>query len=200
MVNYADNSLTIGSDGNLHQNDTGWDDLRFPFFGRRMDVTSGRLDYNYTELGIDFADNCLVRYQEQIGMIAQLQHSYKYESDIRPHLHWLQSSANVPNWLLSYRVYENGATPPSWTDAAYSSHAFAYSSGTILQITHFPTIDMTGINSVSAFIDFKMYRDTTNSSTLFGGADPLEGNALAKEFDIHFQIDTPCGSATELVK
>lgn len=201
MVNYANNAITIGADGNLVQNNTGWEDVKFSFIGERIDISSGRIDYNYTELGIDYADNSRYAVTEQVSMICQLPHAYELESSISPHLHWVQSHANVPNWLLVYRKYRNGdAVPGAWVEAILSSHAFAYTAGTILQKSAFPVIDMTGMDSLSGFIDFKLFRDTPNTSTLFGGADPLVGDALAKEFDIHIQIDAPSGSEQELVK
>jgi len=201
MVNYSNNAISIGADGSLVQNDSGWDDLRFPFIGRNIDVASGRIGYDYAELGINFADNSRYAATEQVSMICQLAHSYKLESPVTPHLHWAQSSADIPNWLFVYRKYLNGAAVPGgWVEAILSSHVHTYTAGTILQLSTFPAIDMSGMTDLSGFIDCKLFRDTLNTSTLFGGADPLTGNALVKEFDIHFQQDTPGGSAQELVK
>lgn len=176
-----------------------WDDLRFPFTGQRIDTSAGRVDYDYTELGIGYQSNALYP-TDVVGMICQMHHRWKLESTVRPHLHWFQNANNVPNWLLAYRKYKNGdAIPASWTLVISSGESFTYSSGTILQITTFGDIDMTGIDTVSDFIDFKLYRDTNNVSTLFAGADPYSGTALAKEFDIHYQIDSS-GSNEEYVK
>ena len=186
-----------GSNGNLVA-PPQWEDERFDFTGRRIDISAGRIDYNYAELGIDFQDNALYP-TDLIGIIDQMHHRWKLESEIRPHLHWMQSGANLPNWLLRYRIYRNGDSPPAWTNAAYTSNLFTYTAGTILQIAEFPAIDMTGIDTVSAFVDFKMYRDTTNASGLFAGADPLVGDALSKEFDIHYQVDSS-GSTAEYDK
>ncbi len=194
-------ALKVGPDGNLVQNNPGWDDIRFPFIGRNIDVASGRISHDYTELGINFADNSRYAATEQISMIAQFSHSYKFESSVTPHLHWVQSSADIPNWLFVYRKYLNGAAVPGgWVEAILASHVHTYTAGTILQLSLFPSIDMTGFDALSGFIDCKLFRDTPNTSTLFPGADPLVGDALAKEFDIHFQQDTPGGSAQELVK
>jgi hypothetical protein len=111
----------------------------------------------------------------------------------------MQSSADIPNWLLVYRYYDNGETPPAWTEVKYTGHAFEYTSGTIMQLTEFGDITPSTLTGVSSIIDFKLYRDTSNDSTLFDGADPLTGNALAKEFDIHYQRDM-LGSRTEYIK
>ena len=29
--------------------DTNWEDLRFPFTGQKIDVSAGRIDYNYAQ-------------------------------------------------------------------------------------------------------------------------------------------------------
>ena len=179
--------------------DVKWDDMRFPVVGRNLDTTSGRIDYNYTELGVDFADNARFAETEQISIICQLQHDYELGTDVDPHIHWLQSSADMPNWLLQYRVYNNGETPGAWQTVKWLDNKFTYTSGTILQITDFPDIDMSSIDGVSSFIDFKLFRDTLNTSTLFDGADPLTGTALLKEFDIHYRRDAS-GSTMEYLK
>ena len=112
MVNYSNNAISIGDDGNLVLNDTAWDDLRFPFIGRNIDVASGRIGYDYAELGINFADNSRYAATEQVSMIAQFSHAYKFESAVTPHLHWVQSSADIPNWLFVYRKYLNSEAVP----------------------------------------------------------------------------------------
>ena len=112
MVNFSNNAITIGADGNPVQNDTGWDDNRFPFIGRNIDVASGRISHDYAELGINFADNSRYATTEQVSMICQLPHSYKFESTVVPHLHWAQSSADIPNWLFVYRKYLDGDAVP----------------------------------------------------------------------------------------
>jgi hypothetical protein len=51
------NAVTIGSDKNLTQTDTGWDDEARTLVGIYLNVASARMSYNFDELGIDFADN-----------------------------------------------------------------------------------------------------------------------------------------------
>lgn len=193
-----DGDVTVG--GNFTMTDTQWDDLRFPFIGRNIDTTSGRIDYNYSELGVDFADNSRYDDAEQISMIVQFPHAWATGTAISPHLHWIQSSADIPNWLIEYRWYDNGDTvPATWTQAPYGTHAYTYTSGSILQLTEFAISVPVGIDGVSSILDIKFYRDTGNTSSEFAGSDPLSGNALAKEFDIHYQVDS-LGSDTEYTK
>jgi hypothetical protein len=179
--------------------DKAWDDARYPFFGRQLDISAGHLTYDVAELGVNFDDTSRYNDLDQIGIIAQMSHSYAIGTALHPHIHWMQSNANVPNMLLKYRVYDNGETPSAWTLAAVTTHAFTYTSGTILQLSSWPTIDMSSITGVSGFVDVKVYRDTANASTVFAGADPLVGDWLAKEFDFHFQVDS-MGSGEEYAK
>jgi len=176
-----------------------WDDIRFPFTGQQIDTSAGRIDYNYTELGVDFQDNA--RYPEEvIGMICQLSHGIVIGSDIRPHLHWIQNQNAQPNWLLEYRIYDNGETPPAvWQIAIPTAHRYPWGGVSILQYTTFPEIDGSSLTGLSAFIDFKLYRDTGNVSGLFAGADAYQGDALSKEFDVHILKDTR-GSRMEFIK
>jgi hypothetical protein len=176
-----------------------WDDLRFPFTGRNIDVSTGRIDYDYTDLGITFQSNARYNVSEQVSMIAQLPHAWKEGSAVRPHIHWLQTSSADPNWLLLYRVYSNGEAPGSFTAVKWSSHIFTYSSGTLCQITTFPEISMTG-KTVSCFIDFKFYRDNDDTSGLFSGNDDSGIGAITvKEFDVHYLTNSP-GSTSEYTK
>lgn len=179
--------------------DPAWDDAKYPFFGRQLDLVAGHLTYNIAELGVGFDDTSRYNDLDQIGIIAQMEHKYAIGTEIRPHIHWMQSNAAIPNMLLKYRIYDQGETPPAWTLAATTGQSFTYTSGTILQISAWPAISMASITGVSAFVDVKIYRDTANASTLFAGADPLTGDWLAKEFDLHYRVDS-MGSGEEYKK
>jgi hypothetical protein len=48
-------------------------------------------------------------------------------------------------------------------------------------------------------LDIKLWRDTTNASGEFTGADPVAAAVLLKELDIHFELDS-FGSNEEYVK
>lgn len=190
------------SDGTMqaYGNATCWDDDKYQAFGQRLTVVAGRIDYNFVDVGVDFQVNA--RYpQEPLCFACQFPHRREAGSDFHVHLHWAQAEANVPNWLLQYRMYDNGeAVPGVWTLAAYNNNIFAYpGAGTILQIAEFPIIDGSGLTGVSAFLDAKIYRDSTNASGLFAGADPYTARVLLKEMDIHFVADM-LGSRTEYVK
>jgi hypothetical protein len=175
-----------------------WDDAFYPAVGAQLFSPAGRLDFNYDEIGAEYAANA--RYPEEpLVIAAQLTHKWKPASNLRPHLHWIQSQADVPNWLMGYRVWENGAAKPAFTLQKYSSNSFTYSAGDIMQITSFPEIDMSSVTSVSCFIDIKIYRDSANTSTLFAGADPVLTAVILKEYDHHLILNSN-GSRQEFIK
>lgn len=164
-----------------------WDDDKFPATGNRLDSSATRYRFNHTELTIEFDANA--RYDtEVLGFINQMRHAWFEGSHIHPHIHWYQDQVAIPNWLLQYRIYNNGETPPSWNNLVLEDHVFTYTSGRILQISTFPIIDMTGIR-ISGFAEFKLSRDTANGSGEFSGVDPVVAIAHYKEFDTHVLFD-----------
>lgn len=165
-----------------------WDDLRFPFTQTKLGALD-KPDFDFTNLGLLFPQNDAT---EITYMIAQLQHSFKLGTDLKPHIHWVQSQATFPVWKIDYRVYKNNTDPTiSFTTISINTGRFTYpGSGSILQISDFPVISGAGINDMSAMIDIKLYRDD----------NLVSGDVLAKEFDLHYQIDTPGGSRLEYTK
>lgn len=174
--NYSD----FESDGTLEflGDATVWDDLRFPFTQSKLG-SNDKPDFDYTNIGLLFPQNDA---SEKIYILAQLEHKWKLESTLHPHLHWVQTSASFPTWKMSYRWYENGGDPTgSFTTLSSSEGVLEYpGSGTILQMTEFGEIDGTGIDSVSSMLDIIIWRED----------DTITGDVLAKEFDIHIEIDT----------
>lgn len=174
-----------------------WDDLRFPASGDRLDSAATRYSYDFVELGVTFDDNARFD-QELLGYIVQMPHAWAEGQNVKPHIHWIQTDANIPNWLIQYRNYNNGEAIPAFILEPSDAIVFPFTGSPILQISTFPEIDMTGFR-ISSFIDVKISRDTANGSGLFSGADPLVGGVLLKEFDIHYQLDS-IGSLEEFIK
>lgn len=163
-----------------------WEDLRFPATTLRQGVTT-KPDFDATNLGLLFPQNDAT---EIAYLIAQLPHARKNGSNIRPHVHFIQTSALEPVWKIDYRWYKNGEAPTgSFTTLICDSPVFAYTSGDMLQICAFDEIDGSGIDTVSSILDIKLYRDD----------NVVSGDILLKEFDIHYQIDQ-LGSRQEFVK
>lgn len=175
-----------------------WDDFRTPAIEQALDSSSGRIDYDFTEIGVGFQANA--RYpDEPLVHLVQMPHEWQEGSTIKPHIHWVQNSANFPNWLMEYRKYNNGElVPGSFVQSTVESHIFTWSSGNLLQISNFPEIEMSDM-VLSCFVDVKIYRDSANASGLFAGADPYSGVALLKEYDIHHLVDS-FGSTLEFIK
>ena len=131
----------------------------------------------------------------------QLNHHWSLGTSIHPHIHWWQVSANLPNWLLEYRWQKQGDTKTSsWTAVALDDSKFSYSAGTLNQITEGTAIvPPVGYGEVSDIIQVRLYRDVTNVSTLFGGADPEAADVDVVNLDCHVHVDT-IGSREEYAK
>jgi len=165
---------------------TLWEDFRFPATRIRQGATQ-KPDFDTTNLGLLFPQNDAA---EIAYMIAQMPHSYKFETDLQPHIHWVQAQATFPTFRMDYRWYENGGDPTGgFTTISVNTGVFAYIAGSICQISAFPAISGAGKDSVSSILDIKLYRDDND----------VAGDILLKEFDIHFQLDQ-AGSDQEYVK
>ena len=180
---------------------TVWDEISQPFVGNNIFEVQGRVDYNFIDLTLDFNTNA--RYpNEPVGIVTQIMHARRTDSDIRPHIHWMQNSDNNPNILVEYRMYNINEVPPAWTLKALtpSDNKFPFSSAGQQQLTEFnlPTGHGVGLG-LSFTIDVKIYRDSQNTSGLFAGADSYSGIWSAKYFDIHVERDMN-GSREEFVK
>ncbi len=183
-------------------NSDAWDDLRFPFIGRNLDSASGRIDYNYFNSAVGYQANARFP-NEVVCSLVQLPHAWKVGSGVRPHIHWLQQSEDVPNWLLAYKIGKKNSTNAIETDFSnytllLSSPVFTYTSGVFNQISDFPEIDMTGVG-ISDLISIAVFRDVGNVSTLFAGADPSSLVEYINELDIHYILDSK-GSSQEFIK
>lgn len=180
----TDNERLEVYDGSFWSGDE-WDDLRFPFTRDRQGVAA-KPDYDFTNMGLLFPQNDAT---EIVYITAQMPHSWLLGSTISPHLHYVQDEAQEPVFKMDYRWYNNNGDPTvAFTTLTASTFAFTYTSGSILQIVSFPDIDGTGF-TLSSILDIKIYRDD----------NVVTGDVLAKEFDIHYQIDRP-GSRQEFVK
>lgn len=162
-----------------------WDDLRFP---ATLDKRGSNLkpDYDETNCGLLFPRNDTT---EIIYIIAQMPHSYMYGTNLRPHIHFIQTSSLVPTFKLKYRWYEVGSSVPAFTTITSTTVAVTYASGSIHQLLMFPEIDGSSIDHVSSILDIQLWRDD----------NVVSGDVLVKEFDIHYRNDT-LGSLEESSK
>lgn len=159
---------------------------------------SAKLTENYAEGTLDYTASATTDNYAIINV--QLNHDWKTNSTLYPHLHWFQNANARPNWLVKYRIQKNGeAKTTAWTNLKLDDDAFEYSSGTILQVTGNATGISTSSMGLSDIIQFRLIRDTANASTEFAGADPFSGSAPALMFDVHLVTDTR-GSNLEYTK
>jgi hypothetical protein len=151
---------------------------------------SSHLFFDYTEGTLDFRDNCDLN--DWALMNIQINHDWKNGSDIEPHIHWFQNANNTPNWLIQYRWQKQcSAKTTDWTSKKWDNNACSYTSGTINQITSFGAITPpVGYGQVSDILQVRVLRDTSNTSTLFTGADTYTGDAESVSFDCHIEVDT----------
>jgi hypothetical protein len=170
---------TIEEDGTLvfKGEATVWDEASRSFIGSNIFIVAGRVDYNFTELTLDFETNA--RYPEEpVGVVIQALHARKAESDIRPHIHWMQTSNANPNILIEYRWINNGGVPTAWTLKALTAadNAFPYTAGA-QQITEFNLPAGHGVGKeLSVTFDCKIYRDSLNTSGSGAGRSLLNDN------------------------
>lgn len=168
-----------------------------------MKRKGSRITEDLDEGTLLFADTCQIA-DDWVITNVQLNHDKDLAASIYPHIHWIQASSDVPNWMIQYRwQIQGGAKTTSWTSAKYTSLATTYDGdpATINQIAVFAAIAPPVGAGLSDIVQFRILRDTDNDSTLFGtpGTDPLSGNAVAVMFDVHFMINS-LGSTDEYSK
>ena len=188
------NTNKIDIDGVLAINPretVGWDDLKAPATTIRQGATS-KPEFDTTNLGLLFPqdDDTEIAY-----IILQFPHNRKAGSNIRPHIHFIQTGAEEPVFKMQYKWYNNGSeVPATFTDSTATGFVFdrpdPEDDSEQLQIVEFDEIDGSGITGVSSIFECKLFRDD----------DVVTGNVLLKEFDIHYQIDQDLGSRQEYVK
>jgi len=174
-----------------HGPDVRWDDLRFPASGLNPPgpLSGPSVD---EETGLLVFEDAKT---ELTAGVAQLPHAWAEGTELRPHVHWIQPAAGNVLWQLEYRLTQaiGGAFPTEWTTISNASAVGTYpGSGTYINITAFPPIDMTGYN-ISAMVVFRLARVGADAS------DTLAADISLLEFDIHYQVDSD-GSAQEFTK
>lgn len=171
---------------------TVWDDIIFPFTSTRIGANA-KPDFDETNMGLLFPQNST---SEKVYIIAQMPHRWKEGSAIHPHVHWQQMNTNAVVWSMDYKMFNLGDTVPADFATITAPHATAsvkpYASGSMQQLTSFPAIDCTG-KTISSMLLIKLYRN----DNVDAGAGT--GDALAFQFDIHYEIDSQ-GSDTLYTK
>ena len=177
-----------------------WNDAPQMLIGMRLDVNNGTLDYDYADKGIKFPDSTGITADgDKLHFSYELGHDYKLDGTAHPHIHWLQTGSDRPNWLFRWRIWKNGEDAGPWTNIKVDTDRYpAPAAGARkIQISHGTYIDLAPHNlEVSDFLELELCRDTANDSGLFAGTDPVSGDVVAKAFAPHLQI-TGFGSKLE---
>lgn len=194
------NNFTVNAQGEVVMNGTAtiYDDLQHILIGERLESPSSDIVQNNAEGTLTFKTSA--RNNDYVAMNIQLTHKWKIGSVVYPHLHFWQSTANVPNWILQYRWQAQGeAKVTAWTNLKIDSNAFAYTSGILNQISAFESITPPVDAGLSDILQVRLIRDYTNVLGEYAGTDPVNASVEAVSFDIHVECDT-LGSNEEYIK
>ena len=120
--------------------------------------------------------------EEELYFVAQLPHTYKPGTNIRPHVHWTPTNTDTGSvvWGLEYtwqdidETYGN-TTIATATDAADGT---AYKQ----QIVGFGDVTGTGMKESSMLV-CRVFRDATS------GADTYNTDSVLLELDFHFEVN-----------
>jgi hypothetical protein len=128
-----------------------------------------------------------------IAIIAQMPHSWKLGSTIYPHIHWMPITTNTGSvlWHIEYKWTNVFATESgTWTtlDILSPADGIAFKH----QLSSFGGISGEG-KYLSSILTIKISRIGGD------GTDTYTADALLKEFDIHYEMDT-LGSRQEYIK
>ena len=184
-----DGSIQIFGDGTM------WKDMISDLFGKRLNSTSGKVDYDWDENAIEFQSNgSITSANDRIGGNLEINHEFKVGSSItfKPHIHWFQDAATKYELTCRYRLQRNGeAKTTSWTTivltASDGDDVWTYpGSGVFNNITRFPDITITC--GLSDTFQFQIAR-----------TDNLGGSMLVYFLDLHGEVSS-FGSRTELEK
>lgn len=163
--------------------------------------TGPGVSVNITESAIEFTKQADLN--DYLHCNVQLNHDRDLTVAIHPHIHWWQTSALIPNWLIQYRWQVNGGIKEvNWLPLKHSEHAHAYTPGTTLnQISEFGPINVPPGTALSDVVQFRVLRDCANTTNLFGtpGTDPVDATVSITNFDVHIQTNS-LGSAQEYAK
>jgi hypothetical protein len=169
----------------------GWDDLVND--ASKIVVQGGvQVTLDSVNNGIQYSSSSTTNLtDDHIWFTVQLPHSWKTNTYIYPHVHFLQTAADQTNmWFMRYKWHNIGeAYPADWTTSgSESTNEITYSSGTIQNLNAFPSINGAG-KGISSLLDIKLYRKNGVGT----------GNVTLKQFDIHIQKDG-LGSDSEYTK
>lgn len=198
----AGNYTEIETDGTMQAlgDATTWRDELGPLLGSRLESPGSDIVQNLTEGTITFEASAVYP-SDFITYTLQINHDWLVQSVVEFHVHWWQANAEAANWLIEYRWQVNGqAKTAGWTAVPLTSLIFSYTAGTLNQISDgAASITPPATAQLSDIFQVRLYRDYTNVSTLFSGAETSGLDIEAVSADMHRRSDT-MGSRTEYSK
>jgi hypothetical protein len=179
--------------------DNAWTDLRVPLNTAKPGATkvpgfAQWRDNGSGSTGV-FAYHFDPTSVEEVFFDAQLPHSYKQGSELRPHLHYVLPTAPGAGDTLKFGLEYtwsnvNGLAPT--TSFLYATETFAGDEDANTQyIASFTPAISESTMKVSAMISCRLFRDAGN--------DTYASDAAVLEFDFHYQVDS-LGSGSEYQK
>ena len=176
-------------------NSPRWDDMRMPgTLGRPGSATpTFRAGAISNAIGVYCFSPTV---DNELYFISQTPHSYKEGTDVELHLHWLPRTSSAGNvaWVVETEWENIGstlATTTFWNAVPDAADGVADKH----QLHEMIDLDGTG-KLISSMFFIHIYRDANESQTP-PGSDSYADGACLLEVDIHYQSDTPGGSAEE---
>lgn len=163
-----------------------YDDIVFEATPTRINPTTSKPDYDYTNNGFLFPRNDT---SEKVSFTVQLPHRWKEGTNVYPHIHIRQNQALQCVFKVDYQWYNLGEAIPVAQTHILNSYAVPYTSGTISQVVKNDT-PLSGVGKkISSFLKVTLYRDD----------NVYVGDVFVDQFDIHIQVDN-LGSAQQFIK
>lgn len=177
------------SDWNADHVLSGWEDLRFPATAINPLGAASPMTFDTTNIGFTAGPSGT----SVIAIIGQIPHAWEVGTSIYPHVHWSPTTTHTGNvlWRLEYKWTNIGDTdagsftPVDVLDAGDGT-AFKH------QLASFGEVSGTG-KTISSMLIMRVSRIGGD------GTDTYTGDALLREFDIHYKMDA-IGSTTETSK
>lgn len=181
----ATNNVSIESDGTLVFNGgaTVWEDLMIPGLSvgtaaSAPDLISFGPSGNLKMFAFDGNST-----SEQVFFSCQLQHAWKLESTIKPHVHWTPTTTGSGNvkWFFEYSWANIDGTfgAPTTISVVQAASGTAWQH----QLASLPDIAGTG-KGLSSMLVCRLYRNPADSQDTYGD------DAAFLQFDIHYEMDT----------
>lgn len=198
------NKTELRADGTMRRvgTATAWKDMIADLFGKKLNATSGKVDYEWDENALKFQKGgSITTAIDRVGGNLEINHEFKVGTGItlRPHIHWFQevSSGAVASFILTmrYRLQRNNlAKTTAWTTVTCEVGAggddiwdfTSETDGSYNQISRFPDIVIDC--GVSDTLQFQMAR-----------TDGVTGDMLVYFMDMHGMVDSN-GSDEEITK